>query len=222
VAGLIGAASRPAPRFAIHELAYLLATRTNFGANRSREWLGIPSVTDDEKAVELGLSSLVARGLVGEQEGSILPRNEAGLVGFVLGTATKWITVTVRVGEEVDLAHFVQGTGMAVMARHAPADTIDFLAIKQNYDADVAAIASVERVLDAGPDIALLVRVDTAERERGVFVRNDPTVGWRIGFDPVFPGDAAWPAPDLELAATTRADAFAAATRTIRHPEGEE
>jgi hypothetical protein len=208
-----------APRFAVHELAYLLATRDDVNATSSRQWLGIPSAEQDREAVELGFSSLVARGLIEDETGSILPRNEAGLIGYLLGTATKWITVTARVGSRVDLVHFIQGDGVAVMARHAPADTIDFLLIKPDLDADDGAIASIERILGQDADLDLMLRSATLDAEQRLFARKSIADGWEIGHDPVFPGDEAWPAPELELHTSTRAKILAAAKEVIGHTE---
>jgi hypothetical protein len=205
------------PRFAVHELAYLLATRTDENAVNSRAWLSIPSAEHDREAVQLGLSSLVARGLIEQVDGGdILPRNEAGLVGFALGTATKWITITARVGNQVDLVHFSQSESVAMMIRHAPADTIDFALIKPDFDADDGALSSVERVLGSEAELDILIRVAIHGTERGLFARRTATNEWHIGFDPVFPGDDSWPAPDLVLSASTRAEVLASARRLIR------
>jgi hypothetical protein len=192
------------PRFTRFELAYLLAGRDDVSARTSREVFGIPEVAEGDATLEAGLSSLVARGLIEEDQTSLLPRNEAGLVGFALGTTREWISLVVRVPEGVDVVVFFQGEKVAMMGRGAPAATLDFVPIRPETSAREAARDAVARLLGR-QDVDLMIRAADRESRSALFIRVRPE-GLGLGKDPVFPGDEEWPAADLEIVAASRGE----------------
>ena len=192
------------PRFTRLELAYLLAGRDDESARTSRDVFGIPIVTQGDATSSAGLSSLVARGLIGEKQGSVLPRNEAGLVGFALGTAREWLSIAVRVPEGLDLVIFVEGEKVGLMVRGAPADTLDFVPIQPGISARTAARDAITKLLSRS-DADLMLRVAGRGTEpKSLYVRVRPE-GLGLGHDPVFPGDENWPAEDLAIEPATPA-----------------
>lgn len=186
------------PRFTRYELAYLLAGRDDVSARTSRDVFGIPVVEQGDPALQAGVSSLVARGLIDLEQDSVLPRNEAGLVGFALGTATQWIALTVRVPEGLDLVVFVEAQGLGMMVRGAPELTLDFVPFQPGATAQSVARDSIARLLSR-TDADLMIRVQgLSGAQKALFVRVRPE-GLGIGHDPVFPGDENWPAEDLVI-----------------------
>jgi|SRR5690554_128441 len=192
------------PRFGLHELGYLLAGRDDERATRSRELLGIPALTKDDELFGAGISSLVARGLIERDQETVLPRNEAGLVGYALGTARLWVSLLARTGSKVDLVVFVQGTGASFMVRQAPANTLDFVPVKPGVTASEVTIDAINNLFDNTVDLSMIVRAASVTEDSGVFVQRRSDTGWQLGHDPVFPGNAEWPAPDLEVTPSTR------------------
>jgi hypothetical protein len=77
----------------------------------------------------------------------------------------------------------------------------------------------VENLLDADPPKAVMVRSADVDQDRALLLirSNDGTL--QLGDDPVFPGDAEWPAPDLVPEPTTRAAALDA-LRALLEPAG--
>ena len=183
------------PRFTRFELAYLLAGRSDQSAKTSREVFGLAEAAAGDAVSQAGASSLVARGLIEEKADEILPRNEAGLVGFALGTATQWISVVVRTAKGVDVVVFFQGKGVGFMGRGAPADTIDFVPIQPQLSASVVAREAISALLSEG-DADIMIREATMTERKSLYVSVRPE-GLGVGTDPVFPGDDEWPAPDL-------------------------
>lgn len=192
------------PRFTRFELAYLLAGRDDRSASISREVFGIPEVGPGDPTAEAGASSLVARGLIEERQGTVLPRNEAGLVGFALGTARTWISIVVRTPDGVDVVVVTEGEKVALLVRGAPANTLDFVPVQPDTTARDVAREAVQGLLGR-QDVDIMVRSAGLEDRRALFVRVRPD-GLGIGRDPVFPGDAEWPAPDLEVVDASVAD----------------
>ena len=203
------------PRFALHELAYLLVGRDDPSAVKTREVFGIPEIEADGELFRTGLSSLVARGLIEENQESILPRNEAGLVGFGLGTATRWISVAIRATEGADIVVFVQGHKVAFMVRGAPAATFDFVPTRPDLTAASVALEAIAGQLAKLDEFAMMLRVATVSEDSALFVSRTAEHGFRIGLDPVFPGDENWPAPDLELTDATEAQVTDQITRFV-------
>lgn len=197
------------PRFAMHELAYLLAGRDDAAALRSKEVFGIPQLEGDGPIFRMGLSSLVARGLVKRDQETILPRNEAGLIGFGLGTASQWISIAVRTATTTDIVVFVQGRNVAFMVRGAPASTFDFVPVEPSLTAVEVVKQALAGQLDANQELSIMVRYATIEANVGLFIGTSAD-GFTLGKDPVFPGDEAWPAPDLEIVPATRGEVDAA------------
>jgi len=196
------------PRFTRFELAYLLAGRHDASASISREVFGIPEIGPGDPTAEAGASSLVARGLIDERQEAVLPRNEAGLVGFVLGTGQEWISLVVRTPEGIDVVVFVQGERSAFMVRGAPARTLDFVPIEPDLRARDVARDAVVRLLSRN-DVDVMIRVADLAARQALFIRIRPE-GFGLGRDPVFPGDEEWPAPDLDIESCNQDDVSAA------------
>lgn len=207
------------PRFALHELAYLLAGRDDPRATRSREILGIPTIeSPTDQQYRDGLSSLVARGFIEQDQDSILPRNAAGLIGFTLGTAAEWVSILARTTAGTDLVVFVQGERSSVMARIAPALTMDFVPVKPDVPIEAPVSEAVDNLLAEFPDLAIMIRAASESDDSAVFAQRIDGQ-WTIGFNPVFPGDEDWPAPDLvvsESDETAVREAFTALLKKYR------
>jgi hypothetical protein len=204
------------PRFTRFELAYLLAGRDDTSSLISREVFGIPDVGDAGASARAGAASLVARGLIEERQGSVLPRNEAGLVGFSLGTAQEWISLVLRVPEGEDLVVFVQGIGVAFMVRGAPAATLDFVPTEPGVSAREVAQDAITRLLGRD-DLDLVLRIASARSRRSLYLQARSGV-LGIGLRPVFPLDANWPSPDLEIVAASH-DEVVLAVNAFLYPD---
>lgn len=192
-------------RFSTFELAYLLAGRTDAHAARTRELLGIPTVeSPDDVVYQAGQSGLITRGLLGESDTGVVPRNEAGVVALTIGTGVHWVSLAVRTADVVDLSLLVQGESASFLVRSAPGATFDFTLIKPGETVAGAAKLVGTRLLDQHEDIALMVRTANIEADNAVLLLRSAKHGWQIGESPVFPGDAEWPAPDLEATDSTR------------------
>ncbi len=222
----MGVTSEPAahelkpPRFALFELAYLLAGRDDPNVRRTRELMGIPTVmTGAELEYQAGLSGLITRGLIEADGEGVLPRNEAGLLALILGTATQWVSIAVRTPDLVDLSLLVGSERGACLVRRAPGPTFDVVFIKPGEQVPDVSARIVENLLDADPPKAVMVRSADVDQDRALLLirSNDGTL--QLGDDPVFPGDADWPAPDLVPESTTRAAALDA-LRALLEPAG--
>jgi hypothetical protein len=161
-------------------------------------------LTADDDLFGAGISSLVARGLITRDQDTVLPRNEAGLVGYALGTAKLWVSLLARTGSKVDLVVFVQGTGASFMVRQAPARTLDFVPVKPGVGVSEVVTDAINNLFDNTAELSMIVRAASVADDSGIFAQNSTSGGWQLGHDPVFPGDAEWPAPDLEVTASTR------------------
>jgi len=196
------------PRFALFELAYLLTGRTDENSARSREIIGIPEVPEPEGVIfQAGLSGLITRGLITEDEVGLIPQKEAALLGMILATAQHWVSIAVRRPELVDLSLLVQGERASCLIRRAPGPTFDVVFIRPGEAIADAAFAIASNLLDEG-ETALMVRTASVSTESALFVQNTASDGWQLGLDPVFPDQEEWPAPDLEATAADRGSAL--------------
>lgn len=201
------------PRFALFELAYLLAGRTTENAARSREIIGIPEVQEPEGVIfQAGLSGLITRGLIIEDEVGLIPQKEAALLGMILATGQQWVSIAVRRPELVDLSLLVQGELGSCLIRRAPGPTFDVVFIRPGEQIADAALAIASNLLDEG-ETAVMVRTASVSGESALFVQNTRSA-WQLGIDPVFPDQEEWPAPDL-VATDSDREAALAALRTL-------
>ena len=198
------------PRFAAHELGFLLAGREDASANRSRELLGIPVVNEGDELLKIGLSSLIARGYIEDNAEKVLPRNEAGLVGYTLGTASHWISILAATTEKSDLTIFVQGESLCVMVRRAPVGTYDIVPLEPGSTVADAVEKGARKLLDAHDDVAIMLRAASTTDDGALFVRRSNGSSWAFTNSPVFEDDPSWPVPDAEVTDTNREGAFAA------------
>jgi len=186
------------PRFARFELAYLLAGRTDAHAARSREIVGIPEVeSSDDLIYQAGLAGLITRGLLVADGEGVMPRNEAGLAGLILGTASQWISMAVRTSTLIDVSLLVQGVRGSVLIRQAPGGTFDLVFIKPGESIADVAVTLAEKMFADNAELALMVRTADLETDAALFLQHSDASGWQLGIDPVFPDDENWPAADL-------------------------
>lgn len=199
------------PRFALFELAYLLAGRDDPNVQRTRELMGIPEVmTGAEVEYQAGLSGLITRGLIDADAEGLLPRNEAGLLALILGTATQWVSIAVRTVDLVDLSLLVGSERGLCLVRRAPGPTFDVVFIKPGEQLPDVSARLVTNLLDADPAKAVMVRSADVEEDHALLLIRTVDGDWQLGENPAFPGDADWPAPDLVPVPTTRESALAA------------
>ena len=204
------------PRFALFELAYLLAGRTDAHANRTRELLGIPEIADENDTVyAAGFAGLVARGFIADAGVGPIPRNVAGVVALALGTASQWISLAVRTEATFDMSLLIEGERASCLIRRAPGPTFDFVFIQPgNPIADVA-VTLVDGLLDTAPNIEIMVRSANTTEDAALLVLQDQSHNYRLGIDPIFPDDANWPAPDLVPVDSDRVAALAAVATLV-------
>ncbi len=86
----------PSARLSVFELAYLLSGRNDVAAMTARATLGIPQGDDAIAAEASGYSSLLLRGLVTEDQGTILPKSWVGMIGHTVATAQHWVALTTK------------------------------------------------------------------------------------------------------------------------------
>lgn len=82
------------------ELSYLLAGRTSSSAHAARETLALQTLAEGDVGVLQGAQSLVAQGRAEVTGDTIVIGEEARLVGFLLGTASRWIRVSLQMENE--------------------------------------------------------------------------------------------------------------------------
>lgn len=187
------------PRFSLWELAYLLAGRTEAGAARSRELVGIPEVTGPEDdAFSAGLSSLLLRGMMEERGSDVVPVSTARAVGYALGEATQWVSLTALIDGEPDSVFLVGSDRVKLMFRPSPVDSYDVFLLPPDADLPVETGRLVASVASRRDRVDVIVKAAGLERARAAFLAA-ASDAWKYGVDVVFPGDAQWPAPDLEL-----------------------
>ncbi len=204
------------PRFALFELAYLLAGRTEAHAVRSREILGIPEVeSSDDVIYQAGLAGLITRGLIQADGDGVMPRNEAGVVGLILGTSSHWISMAVRTPTQIDVSILVQGIRASVLIRQAPGGTFDMVFIKPGESIADVCVTLAEKMFTDNSELAMMVRTADLTTDAALFLQHSDAAGWQLGIDPVFPGDENWPAPDLEATESTQSGAIAALKQLV-------
>ncbi len=87
------------------------------------------------------------------------------------------------------------------------------------------ALTVVRTYAEARTEANVLVRSVNPEAEEvlSIFVKRSEESGWQLGVDPVFPGDDAWPAPDITLTSVPGDEALEAVSDLLskhRSPQG--
>jgi hypothetical protein len=179
--------------------------------------MGIPELmTGAEVEYQAGLSGLITRGLIEADSEGMLPRNEAGLVALILGTATQWVSIAVRTEDLVDLSILVGSERGSCLVRRAPGPTFDVVFIKPGEQLPDVSSRLVMNLLDAEPAKAVMVRSADVDEDRALLLIRTNAGAWQLGENPAFPGDAEWPAPDLVPVPTTRDAAVDALREVLR------
>jgi hypothetical protein len=86
------------------EVACLLTRHPGPPADRSAATLGVDLEAVSDDVHRAGLSSLLARGLVQQEDGRFLPRSAAALLDYAMGAATRWTSIDIRHQQGPDLA----------------------------------------------------------------------------------------------------------------------
>lgn len=86
------------------ELAALLSRHPGPVADKSAHALGIDNGAVGDDVRRAGMSSLLARGLVQQEDGRFLPRSVAALLDYAAGAAERWTTIAISHDEGPDRA----------------------------------------------------------------------------------------------------------------------
>ncbi len=197
-------------RFSIWELAYLLAGREEATARRARELVGIPEASSPEDAAfSAGQSSLALRGMLADEDGALTPVASARIVGYGFGAAERWVALTAIVDGEPDSVFLLEAPSVRFMVRPAPGDCYDVFPLGGETGLAVGAEQMVRQLASSRETVDVIVKAAGAEHSRALFLSVSGGE-WRFGEDVIFPGDARWPAPDLETRVVTPDEASAA------------
>jgi hypothetical protein len=192
-------------RLSSFELAYLLSGRSDERAYTARAILGLPPANDAATWEASGYASLDLRGLLGGEGEGILPHNWVGVIGYTIGTGAHWVALRTKdpVNDEFQL--FVQGAGATLLVHRDAPNTWRFTGVTPGPSLAALARRVVTAYMDGAEYCDVMVRSVSPDVEdiRSVFARRNEQE-WFLGADVVFPGDDAWPAPDLELASLSR------------------
>lgn len=203
-------------RLSSFELAYLLSGRSDERAYTARAILGLPPANDAATWEASGYASLDLRGLLGGEGEGILPRNWVGMIGHTIGTGVHWVALRTKDPANDEFQLFVQGARATLLIHRDAPNTWRFTGVEPGASLADLALRVVTAYLDGAVLCDVMVRSVSPEVEdiRSVFVKREEDL-WRVGDDVVFPGDDAWPAPDLELRRSDRDEALDAVARKL-------
>lgn len=97
------------------ELAALLSRHPGPVADRSARTLGIDNDAVGDDVRRAGMSSLLARGLLQQEDGRFLPRSAAALLDYACGAAERWTTIAVTHDDGADLAVVIHAPEVVAM-----------------------------------------------------------------------------------------------------------
>jgi hypothetical protein len=153
------------------ELSYLLAGRTTAPADFARKSLGLEQLDEDDVGVLTGAQNLVANGKAAVEAGLVQIGEEAKVVGYLLGTATDWIKVSIQTEHADEGVTSIamafassEPDGPALVMRILPLSNIEIAVLGPEASTAVAAEALVRGYLERYEIVTVAV-----QREAGDF-----------------------------------------------------
>lgn len=160
--------------FSRTELEYLLSVTPGPSADRGAKLLRVAPVASVDESILIGGAALLSRGLLEFRDGGeFAPVEEAMIIAFILGTATRWSTIAPTADDQAGAAVFIESPGGGVLAHQGPLSTWWFVILDPDAVAGEVVLGVAMGLAHEEAASGVVVQTATLEHDRTFSLRRD-------------------------------------------------